>query len=204
MNKELYSDKNPKNTIKGLGYKNKEKAKFTIDRVKSYSIKYQFQVINTMYNRAKFHKNKTKEMEEAMKIFKKWLDKYKKNLNKESNKDEYEFLNLSKIKKYEKMAEKLKVSEVSRGVKKSKLSDKGFLEVYKEIKGKKNKNKLKEIPIKKSNPNGIDWYRKRDVQIKAKLSQIKKMKLKLFDSNGNPTKIHLNLIMWAYSPSKKI
>ena len=58
------------------------------------------------------------------------------------------------------------------------------------------------MPIK-TNPNGIDWYRKRDVQIKAKLSQINKMKLKLFDKNGNPTKIHLNLIMWAYSPSKK-
>ena len=64
------------------------------------------------------------------------------------------------------------------------------------------KNKLKNIPVKKTKPNGVDWYRKRDVQIKAKLSQIERMNLKLFE-DGKPTKIHINLIMWAYSPEKK-
>lgn len=200
-NLDLYSDNNPQDTIKNLGYKDKEKAKYTINAVKNYSLKYQFQVINTMYNRAKYHKNRTKNMEEAMKIFKKWLNEYKIK-NVVSKKDNYEFLPLRVIKKYEPLAEKYKVSEVCRGVKKAKTSDKGFLVVYKEIGGKTHKNKLKNIPVKKTKPNGVDWYRKRDVQIKAKLSQIERMNLKLFE-DGKPTKIHINLIMWAYSPVKK-
>ena len=96
------------------------------------------------------------------------------------------------------LADKYNISLVCRGLKKSKLSDKGFLEIYKEVKG--NKNKLKNIPLKKSNPNGIDFYRKRDIQLNAKINQIKKMKLPLTDKDGNPTKMHLILIMWAYSP----
>ena len=38
---------------------------------------YKFQVINTMYYRAKHHKYRTKDMESAMKVFKKYLDKRK-------------------------------------------------------------------------------------------------------------------------------
>lgn len=36
---------------------------------------YQKQVVNTMYNRAKYHPHQTDGMKEAMKVFKKWLDK---------------------------------------------------------------------------------------------------------------------------------
>ena len=35
------------------------------------------QVVNTMYNRAKFHANQTSMMKDAMKIFKKWIEKEK-------------------------------------------------------------------------------------------------------------------------------
>ena len=35
------------------------------------------QVVNTMYNRAKFHANQTSDMREAMKVFKKWLKRSK-------------------------------------------------------------------------------------------------------------------------------
>ena len=203
-NQDLYTDNNPKDTIKNLGYKDEEKAKYTIDAIKNYSKKYQFQVINTMYNRAKFHKNRTENMKKAMKIFKKWLDNYK-NINDDvNNNDNYDFLKLDIINKFEKLAEEYNVSLVTRGIKKSSVSDTGFLVVYREIGGKKNKNKLKKIPVKKEKPNGVDWYRKRDVQIKAKMAQIKKQNLKLFDENNLPTRIHLNLIMCAYSPSKKI
>jgi hypothetical protein len=38
---------------------------------------YQKRVILTMLNRAKFHPNKTKEMEDAIKIFMKWIEKNK-------------------------------------------------------------------------------------------------------------------------------
>ena len=76
---ELYSDRNPKTTIKGFGYKNAQKAKNTLKKLKTLNKPevYNFQVINTMYYRAKHHKYRTKDMEEAMKVFKKYLDKRK-------------------------------------------------------------------------------------------------------------------------------
>lgn len=77
----LYSDNNPNTTIKGFGYKDKKTAIATIKKVEKTKRGklYKWQVINTMYNRAKYHKHRTKDMEEAMKVFKKWLDNNKRN-----------------------------------------------------------------------------------------------------------------------------
>lgn len=33
-----------------------------------------------MYNRAKYHKYRTKDMEEAMKVFKKWLKEFRRRI----------------------------------------------------------------------------------------------------------------------------
>ncbi len=73
----LYADYHPEKSQKSLGFKSKSVAKFTIAKIKSKPIAYQFQVINTMYNRAKYHPYRTPDMEEAMKVFKKWLLSYK-------------------------------------------------------------------------------------------------------------------------------
>tara|TARA_Y100000589_G_C27094189_1_gene605238 strand:- start:236 stop:760 length:525 start_codon:yes stop_codon:yes gene_type:complete len=74
-NLSLYEDYKPETTIKNLGFKNKLKAIYTINKIKNKSLKYQKSVINTMYNRAKYHPNRTKDMEKAMQVFKKWLNK---------------------------------------------------------------------------------------------------------------------------------
>ena len=76
---ELYSDRHPKTTIKGFGYKNADKARKTLKKLRKLKKPevYKFQVINTMYYRAKHHKYRTKDMESAMKVFKKYLDKRK-------------------------------------------------------------------------------------------------------------------------------
>ncbi len=79
INKSLYEDNHPNKSLKGTGFKNKEKAIQTIKLIKDKDIIYQFQVINTMYNRAKYHPYQTKDMKEAMKVYKLWLEKYKKN-----------------------------------------------------------------------------------------------------------------------------
>ena len=42
-------------------------------------IKYQVTVIATMLGRAKNHSNKTKDMNDAIIIFKKWMENYKAN-----------------------------------------------------------------------------------------------------------------------------
>jgi len=74
----LYQDNHPKTSLKGTGYKDEKKALATIEKIKNKNIIYQFQIINTMYNRAKYHPNKTIDMKKAMKIFKIWLKEYKK------------------------------------------------------------------------------------------------------------------------------
>jgi hypothetical protein len=77
INKSLYEDKHPNKSTKGTGFKNKQKALDTLEIIKNFDIVYQKQVVNTMYNRAKYHPHQTEEMKEAMKIYKKWLDKNK-------------------------------------------------------------------------------------------------------------------------------
>jgi hypothetical protein len=69
----LFADYNPSITIKGLGYKDKEKAEYTIKKIKNKSLKYQKSVVSTMLGRAKSHPNQTKGMRDAIKIFEKWL-----------------------------------------------------------------------------------------------------------------------------------
>jgi hypothetical protein len=74
-NISLYEDKHPKTSTKGTGFKNKEKAIETLKIIKDRDIIYQKQVVNTMYNRAKYHPHQTSGMKDAMKIFKDWLNK---------------------------------------------------------------------------------------------------------------------------------
>lgn len=69
----LYLDKHPKTSTKGVGFANEEKAKQTIFIVKDFNKIKQMQIILTMYYRAHHHPHRTKDMEKAMKIFKKWL-----------------------------------------------------------------------------------------------------------------------------------
>ena len=78
-NLSLFSDYNKETTVPGLGFKDKEKAIYTLDKIKDKPIKYQISVVNTMIGRAKSHPHKTDNMEEAIKIFQKWLDNYKLN-----------------------------------------------------------------------------------------------------------------------------
>ena len=78
INLSLYSDYNPKTTTQGLGFKNREKAIYTIKTIKNRSIKYQVNVIATMLGRAKNHPHKTKGMNKAIKEFEKWMKNYKK------------------------------------------------------------------------------------------------------------------------------
>jgi len=75
---DLYSNRHPNRTMKGTGFKDKKTALKTIEIIRYRSPTYQFNVINTMFNRAKYHPHQTKEMQDAMKIFADWLKKYKK------------------------------------------------------------------------------------------------------------------------------
>jgi hypothetical protein len=201
---QLYNDLHPSKSLKNTGFKDLETAIKTIQLVSKRSLRYQFDVINTMYNRAKYHPNKTKNMEDAMEIFKNWLKKYPKlKVYEDSN---YKFLSLKQINNYEKLAEEYKVSEVARGIKKGTKTDKGFLQMYKEVQGKS--NKLQYIPIKHDKPEGQDYWSYRIGFINSRLGQMKKANTPLYYTNGKyaglPTKQHVILILHGYSPDKKI
>ena len=79
LNLSLFSDYKPETTLKGLGFKDKEKALFTVSAIKKRPIKYQVNVIATMLGRAKNHPNKTKDMNDAIIVFNKWMENYKRN-----------------------------------------------------------------------------------------------------------------------------
>ena len=68
----LYADYNPKTTISGFGFKNKEKAIYTINKIKDQPLSYQKRVITTMIHRAKNHPHLNNNMKEAIEIFIKW------------------------------------------------------------------------------------------------------------------------------------
>ena len=189
----LYADYNPKTTIKGMGYSDKDKALKTLQMIKNKDNKYQKQVVQTMYYRAKHHQHKTKGMKNAEKIFKKWLN--------QKGGEKFKFLDMKLIEKFYPLEDKYKESEECRGLKKAKTSDKGFLEIYSKV---KNPNDLKDIPVRKDKPEGANWYKTRENRLKAKMGQMKSMKIDYFhkdgDMKGMPTKMHVILIMWGYSP----
>jgi hypothetical protein len=82
---ELYNDLHPDKSLKTTGFKDSATANHTIKLISKRSLRYQFDVINTMYNRAKYHPHITDDMKKAMAVFKKWLNLYPK-LKKEEDK----------------------------------------------------------------------------------------------------------------------
>lgn len=72
----LYSNKKPK--ITGIGYKNKQTALLTLKKLRSENVPLnrQIWIINTLYNRAKYHPSQTDNMIDAMNIYDAWLDRF--------------------------------------------------------------------------------------------------------------------------------
>ena len=64
--------------MKGLGFKNRDKAIYTIDAIKDRDTRYQVNVVSTMLGRAKKHPNKTSDMNDAILVFEKWMLDYQK------------------------------------------------------------------------------------------------------------------------------
>ena len=76
INYSLYNDDHPKTSTKGIGFKDKQKALDTLKIIKNRDLTYKKLIVVTMYNRAKYHPHQTKEMRDAMKVFRNWLKKY--------------------------------------------------------------------------------------------------------------------------------
>jgi hypothetical protein len=117
---------------------------------------------------------------------------------------ENKWLQYSLVHKFEKLADYYNISRGARGLEKPTTSDEGFVRVYEKVNG--DYNKLKNIPLRKDIPNGANWFQMRNVRVKAKLGQMKTMKIPLYHTSGKlkglPTKMHTILIIWAYSPDE--
>jgi len=73
--KYLFTDNDPACTIKGCGFKNREVAIDTIRLSGQPGSRYkQYWTIRAMYERAKHHPSQTAGMQDAMVVFKEWLD----------------------------------------------------------------------------------------------------------------------------------
>lgn len=77
-NISLYNDDHSTTSTKGTGFKDKQKALDTLKIIKNRELTYQKSVVITMYNRAKYHPHQTADMREAMKVYKNWLEKFRK------------------------------------------------------------------------------------------------------------------------------
>lgn len=200
---DLYNDLHPKKSLKNTGFKDEESAIRTIDLISKRAAKYQFDVINTMYNRAKYHPNKTDNMRIAMQIFKKWLEAYPK---LKAVEDKYKILKLDVIEKYLNIANVYKLCDIMEVIKINNKKFPGFFKMYKKVCGLS--YKLKYIPVEPEKPENFDYFSYRISFIKSKLEKMKKNNIPLYVDSGKykglPTKSHMNLILYAYSPDKNI
>ncbi len=64
-------DKKKYNVI--IGYGSVEKAIQTIKNIQKYDLSIQHQLVNSMLNRAKYNKNQTEGMRDAIRIYKQWI-----------------------------------------------------------------------------------------------------------------------------------
>lgn len=204
----LFTDDNPESTVPNTGFANKEIVLKTLKDMEHRDIVYQFQVINTMYHRGLSVVKQTKDdgkkrdINEGLSLYKKWLSNYK---SQDRKKEMHPYLSLDVVNELEALAEYYDISRKARGLDTSTKSDKGFLQVYREVKG--NEKMLRTIPIKASNPGGITWDKYRNQYLTRRKTMLKNAGYGLYHTSGElkglPTKLHVNMIMWGYSPDKK-
>ena len=81
---DLYNDENPKGTVHGLKFKNKQEAKKSIKRLRSLyknkkiTFAHLRQIGTTMEQRAKYHAHPNKNIKEGMKVWRSFNRSFKK------------------------------------------------------------------------------------------------------------------------------
>lgn len=81
---DLFTDENPKGTVKGMKFKNKKEAIKSIKKLKSLykrkkiSFAHMRQIGTTMEQRSRYHSHPTKDIKEASKAWKRFNKSFKK------------------------------------------------------------------------------------------------------------------------------
>ncbi|KAK5169618.1 uncharacterized protein LTR77_005595 [Saxophila tyrrhenica] len=204
-NSHLYTDDNPSTTIQGTGFKDKEAAERTLKLIERRSLIYQFQTVNTMYNRAKHHPAMKKavegsagtaDMRAAMEVFREWLDV--------TYPAEREALRAGGFKP---LLSKKVMQRYLDQVEGSKAVDgeaKKFAKVYCELpRGKK----LGNVLVDEIKPADLDWERRRYQALDALVPKGREedadvWKLsELWNDDRSVAEKHLQLIAWGWSPA---
>lgn len=186
---QLFGSENNETTFTGGGFKDKEKARETLKLLDGRDINYQYQVINSMYNRAKVIVKRTKDAEklrnlqEAVDTFAEWLDDYK---THSRSKENFGYLPLDSIRAFQSLA---KDQGVLNGKKPT------FIDVYEEAEGDH-----KKLRVKKVEGADVTWDIHRNKNLKPLVDTLHKEEQPLYTSRGLPSKWHLGLIVWGYSP----
>ncbi|PSN46417.1 hypothetical protein C0J52_15376 [Blattella germanica] len=183
---KLFGSETTETTFQGAGFKDKEKALETIQLLEGRDITFQFQIINSMYHRAKvIHKRtkdpeKVKNLTEAIETFETWLDDYRAHSRAKEN---FTYLPLDVVEAFLPLAEKYAIKSE-------------FLDVYRQAEGD-----LKKLRVLKANDD-ITWDVKRNNNLKPLAEKHKDAALYRTEEKvrGLPTKEHVELVMWGYSP----
>ena len=131
--------------------------------------------------------------------------------NNRTQKTKYPFIPLALVNRLEALAEFYDISLVSRGKIPPNKTDKGFLVVFRE-QAHGDPAKLANLPILSKNPNGNTWDRQRDNYLLRRLDMIRRATtnkpggLWVLEGPlaGLPSVLHVNMMMWAYSPDPKM
>ena len=206
----LYTDDNPSTTLHGTGFKDAATARHTIEIVSQRSLTYQWQVINTMYYRAKHHPARKKyelnpksdkaasqgeTFQEAMEILEKWLKHDYPEAKKRKREEGKEFKPLLKketVKKYLDRVNRLDGFD----------EGKRFAELYAEYpKGKR----LANVLVEDGKPEGRDWEILREIELGKLVDERQAAGQKgeegLWDEKkGGCSDWHLRCVGWAWSP----
>jgi hypothetical protein len=208
---QLFGNNHPETTVHGYGFDTPKHAQFTLDDLENRDIIYQFQVVNTMCERAKEVVKRTKDTDKqrmihaSIKLFEAWLKDYK--AKKRGMRENHVYVSASMINKMERLAEFYNISRKARGLEKPTTSDEGFLKVYRRI---KNTAQLRTLPVKASKPYGETWDKHRNNYIFRRLSMLHNAgpNYGLYHTKGPlkdlPTIMHVNMLMWAYTPDIRL
>jgi hypothetical protein len=188
---QLFSNNRPETTIHGYGFDTIEHVNATLADLINRDAHYQFQVVNTLYNRAKVMS--PIKYKAQLKLMATWLKKYKSQAPQH-----FDYLAINIVNKLEAFANYYNISRKARGLEKPTTSDKGFLPVYREIKG--DYAKLRTMPVKASKLDGQTWDKQRNNYLVRRVHMLKNAGYGLYTETGLPTILHVNMMMWAYSP----
>ena len=193
----LYTDDNPETTLHGTGFKDAATARHTIELVSKRSLTYQFQTINTMLYRAKGQKNKTLGIEAAIPILQDWVDSYK---ARKAALRSLPLLSKPKVKAY------LEGYDSGQFEIESDLAlrdAEAFARIYIDLPTRK---RLANQLVDMKHPEREDWevrrYNKLCTLMPEDVSDAAPMWTD--ERAGKPTREHLTMILWAFSPCKKV